>query len=231
LFDQWYPTDVDTGALHLPRLGAMDPGGALAGYLLDDHEDNLYLKGWGMANEPVYNQQATAYLLRDEPKAVIRAFYSMMACAFSHSGYEPVEHRWTWGQYFGPPSTDGAWAELYRRMLIEELDDGGLLLLSATPRKWLENGKTIEIEHAPTWYGLVSARVESRADAGTIVGEVSLAGPGRPRALLVRLRHPEALPMRSVRVNGVEWTAFDTRKERVRIDNPRETLYKLEARY
>ena len=231
LVEQWYPTEVDSGALHLARLKVLAPEDPLTEYLLQDHEDNLYLNGWGMANEPVYNQQATAYLLRDEPKAVIRAFYSMMACAFSHSVYEPVEHRWTWGQYFGPPSTDGAWAELYRRMLVEELDDGGLLLLAATPRKWLANGKAIEIERAPTWYGPLSARVESRVDAGMICAEVSLAGPDRPRAILVRLRHPEARPMRSVRVNGAEWTAFDTRKEWVRIDNPRETLYKLEARY
>ena len=42
--------------------------------LLNDHEDNLFLKGWGVANEPVHNQQATAYLLRDDLKAVIRAF-------------------------------------------------------------------------------------------------------------------------------------------------------------
>ena len=95
----------------------------VADSLLHDHEDNLYYRGWGIANEPVYNQQATAYLLRDEPEAVVRAFYSYMASAFSHSALEPVEHRWTHGQYFGPPSTDGAWFELYRNMLITERDD------------------------------------------------------------------------------------------------------------
>ena len=103
---------------------------------------NMYLHGWGMANEPVYNPQATAYLLRDEPKAAIQAFYSMMACAFSHTVYEPVEHRWRWGQYFGPPSTDGAWFELYRNMLVRELDDHTLILGQATPRAWLQDGKT-----------------------------------------------------------------------------------------
>ena len=50
--------------------------------MLNDHEDNLFYRGWGMANEPVYNQQATAYLLRDEVKPAIRSFYSEMACAF-----------------------------------------------------------------------------------------------------------------------------------------------------
>ncbi len=133
-FEQWYPTDVDTGATHLLRLGALPAGSPRGDALLHDHEDNLYLNGWGMANEPVYNPQATAYLLRDDPKAVIRVFYSYMACAFSHAALEPVEHRWMWGQYFGPPSTDGAWFELYRHMLIHERDNDTLLLLQATPR-------------------------------------------------------------------------------------------------
>jgi len=83
--------------------------GLISDSLLNDHEDNLFLHGWGLANEPVYDQQATAYLFRDNAKATIKAFYSMMAGGFSHGVYEPVEHRWRWGQYFGPPSTDGAW--------------------------------------------------------------------------------------------------------------------------
>ena len=48
--------------MHLPRLKALPPQGALTECLLQDHEDNLFLRGWGMANEPVYNQQATVYL-------------------------------------------------------------------------------------------------------------------------------------------------------------------------
>jgi hypothetical protein len=164
-FEQWYPTDVDTGAMHLLRLKALPARGMMADSLLNDHEDNLYLHGWGMANEPVYNPQATAYLLRDEPAAAIRAFYSYMACAFSHSALEPVEHRWTWGQYFGPPSTDGAWFELYRNMLVHELDDGSLLLLEATPRKWLGDGQQIAVERAPTYYGELSMTVDTQTAA------------------------------------------------------------------
>ena len=70
LLEQWYPADVDTGSVHLIRLKALPENGELADDLLNDQEDNLFLKGWGIANEPVYNQQATAYLLRDDPKAV-----------------------------------------------------------------------------------------------------------------------------------------------------------------
>jgi len=231
LFDQWYPTDVDTGAVHLLRLKAIPANGDLAESLLNDHEDNLFLHGWGMANEPVYNPHGTAYLLRDDPKAVMRTFYSMMACAFSHSIYEPVEHRWSHGQYFGPPSTDGAWAELYRNMLVQELDDDTLFLFAATPRKWLEHGKKIEIKRAPTYYGKLSARLESHADVGEILAEVKMPRAIRPKAVLVRFRHPRSSPMRSANVNGQDWTNFDIVKEWVRIETPVAHRYSIVAKY
>jgi hypothetical protein len=231
LFEQWYPTDVDTGAVHLLRLKALPADGLLADCLLNDHEDNLYLNGWGMANEPVYNQQATAYLLRDEPEAAIRAFYSYMACAFSHSVLEPVEHRWAWGQYFGPPSTDGAWFELYRNMLIHELDDGTLLLLQATPRKWLEDGKTIRIERAPTYYGRLSMKIESQAASNKILAQVNMPERKHPRSLIVRLRHPKGQPIKSITVNGQAWTDFDVEKEWLRIKNPDRPQYSIVISY
>jgi len=231
LLSIWYPTDVDCGALHLSRLKALDPNGPLTSYLLNDHEDNLFLKQWGMANEPVYNPHATAYLLRDDVKPAIRAFYSMMACAFSHSTFEPVEHRWSWGQYFGPPSTDGAWFELYRRMLIDEHDDNTLMICQAAPRKWLEDGKEIQVERAPTYYGPLSLTVHSRAAAGEISVIIDLKQRKRTDALLVRLRHPLSLPIRSVMLNGNKWTDFDVAKEWVRVPNPGESHYEISVRY
>jgi hypothetical protein len=231
LFDQWYPTDVDTGALHLLRLKAIDSDSDIAESLLNDHEDNLFLHGWGMANEPVYNPHATAYLLRDDPKAVVRTFYSMMACAFSHSVYEPVEHRWAHGQYFGPPSTDGAWAELYRNMLIQELDDGTLFLFAATPRKWLEEGKQIMIERAPTYYGKLSAQITSGVHEKRILAEIAMPDAARPKALLIRFRHPQGDAIRSVTVNGEAWQAFDAEKEWVRIEQPVADHYSLVVEY
>lgn len=230
LLEIWYPTDIDTGPLHLTRLKALDPKGVLADYLLNDHEDNLFMKGWSMANEPVYNQHAMTYLFRDEPKQVIRAFYSMMACAFSHSVFEPVEHRWGWGQYFGPPSTDGAWFELYRNMLIHERDDDALVLLQATPRKWLEPGKQIRVEKAPTYYGLVNLRVDSRK-LDDIQAIVEFSSGKRPKNLFVRLRHSEGKSIRSVKINGRDWTDFDVKKEWICIVAPSENRYEIRAGY
>ncbi len=230
LLEVWYATDVDTGSAHLVRLGAIPPRHPLADWLLHDHEDNLFYKGLGIANEPVYNQHATAYLLRDEPKAAIRTFYSYMASAFSHTVYEPVEHRWTHGQYFGPPSTDGAWFELYRNMLIRETDDDILFLGQATPRRWLERGKQIVVEGAPTRFGDLNLRIAHDA-AGVIAAEIDTPGRSRPAAILLRLRHPDEKPLRAVTVNGRPWMDFDAGKEWVRIPSPGERRYVVRASY
>jgi hypothetical protein len=231
LLDLWYPTDVDTGPLHLSRLAALDPQGWLATAMLHDHEDNQFFKQWGMANEPVYNQQATAYLLRDEPEAAIRAFYSMMACAFSHHQLTPLEHRWAWGQYYMPPSTDGAWFELYRRMLIRETDEDALLLCQAAPRKWFKDGKRISVQAAPTYFGALSFNVDSQIGQSRIAVTIEVPNRKPPKMLLTRLRHPAKKPIRSAEVNGQDWPDFDLNQEWVRIPEPVAKRYRIVVNY
>lgn len=231
MMDDWYPTDVDTGPVHLLRLNAIDPRSDLADWMLNDHEDNLFYRGWGIANEPVYNQHATAYLARDDVKAVIRTFYSYMASAFSHSALEPVEHAFTHGQYFGPPSTDGAWFELYRNMLVYERDGGSLLLGGFTPRRWLENGKRIHVEQAPTKFGTISMTLRNAAEGKQLEAQVQLEDAPRPKSLLVRFRHPAGSKIRGVTVNGKSWTDFDAAKEWVQIPSPSERSYSIIASY
>jgi hypothetical protein len=216
-YELWYPSDVDTGATHLLRLKAISADGLIANSLLNDHEDNLFLHGWGLANEPVYDQQATAYLYRDDVKATIKAFYSMMAGGFSHSVYEPVEHRWRWGQYFGPPSTDGAWFELYRNMLVRESDEHTLLLMQAVPRAWMRDGERISVKKAPTWFGDLSYEVESSAASGSIRATLELESREPETCVLLRVRHPEGMPIKQVTVNGKAWQDFDALKEWVKI--------------
>jgi hypothetical protein len=116
-------------------------------------------------------------------------------------------------------------------MLIQERDDGSLLLFAATPRRWLEDGKRIEIRRAPTYYGQLSATLESRVDTGQLSADIVFSGPDRPKSLVVRFRHPQARRMRSVRVNGQVWAAHDERGEIVRIDDPADTRYGVRARY
>lgn len=230
MMDQWYPTDVDTGPLHLTRLGVIDARNWLTTAMLHDHEDNLFFKNQGAANEPVYVQQATAYLLRDEPKAVIRAFYSLMACGFSHEQFASLEHRWAWGQYYGPPSTDGAWFEIYRRMLVNEWGADTLMIGQAIPRNWLKEGKRIEVKNAPTYCGNISFTINGINNNNEIKAEIDVPSRNPPKQLLVRFRHPDSKKIKSVVVNGKRWKNFDVKKEYISIPAP-SGKYVISARY
>ncbi len=139
------------------------------------------------------------------------------------------EYRWGWNQYFGPPSTDGAWFELYRKMLIHEIDEGTLLVGQAAPRAWLEDGKRIEVQRAPTYFGPLDFRI--RASANELRAEVEFGSKLRPATLLVRLRHSQQKPLRSVTLNGRAWTEFDSAKEWIRIESPRASHYEIVGKY
>ena len=231
MMEQWYPTDVDCGPLHLSRLGVFAPHSWLTTAMLNDHEDNLFLQNLGAANEPVYVQQGNTYLLRDDPKSAIRSFYSLMACGFSHGQLTSLEHRWAWDQYYGPPSTDGAWFELYRKMLLNEIGKDTLIIGQAIPRKWLENGKRIVVKKAPTYFGPLSFTMESQAAKNEIKAVVDLFDRRLPQELIVRFRHPDGKPIQSVSINGKNWDDFNIEKEHITINKPLGLNYQITIRY
>jgi len=103
--------------------------------------------------------------------------------------------------------------------------------LQATPRKWLEDGKRIEVEQAPTYYGKISMVIESRAASGKLLAEIEMPDRSRPKALLVRFRHPEGKPIQSVTINGQAWLDFDIQKEWLRISNPSQRHYSIVSSY
>jgi hypothetical protein len=95
----------------------------------------------------------------------------------------------------------------------------------------LEDGKKIEIERAPTYYGQMSLTVDSKAAAGGLVAQIDMPRRQTPRRLLVRFRHPQGKLIQSVTVNGANWTDFDTRKEWVVIEKPLQSYYTIIAQY
>ena len=78
-----------------------------------------------------------------------------------------------------PPTSSGSgfFLHLLRSLLVQDFDSDGdgkpdtLRLLFATPRRWLENGQTIKVENAPTAFGPLSLRVQSKLNRGEIVVE------------------------------------------------------------
>ena len=94
------------------------------------------------------------------------------------------------------------------------MEDGeSLWLARATPRAWLEQGKKINVRNAPTYFGIAAFEVASDVDHGTITATIEVPSRRTPRTVLLRLRHPQQLPIKSATVNGKAWSEFSRDRE------------------
>ncbi len=67
-------------------------------------------------------------------------------------------------------------------------------------------------------------------DQGRITARVEIPSRNPPQAVLLRLRHPRATPIKSVTLNGKEWRGFDSAREIIRLEGLRGTV-EVTARY
>ncbi len=104
----------------------------------------------------------------------------------------------------------------FRNMLVMEIDQE-LWLARATPRAWLEQGKKVSVKNAPTHFGRVAYEVASDVDRGKINAMVELPSRKAPKNVILRFRHPKAVPIQSVTVNGKEWQDFNQDSETIEL--------------
>jgi hypothetical protein len=84
----------------------------------------------------------------------------------------------------------------------------GLQLAYATPRAWLEPGKTIAVRDLPTSFGAISFSMTS--SVRTVHVSIDLTRVARrPRAIGLRLRLPLGRRISRVRLHGRPFRRFD----------------------
>jgi len=103
-------------------------------------------------------------------------------------------------------------------------DGRNLWLARATPRAWLEQGKTISVKNAPTHFGTVDYEIVSDVNHGKISATVKMPSRRPAREVWLRLRHPASVPIASVTVNGKPWKDVDVTKEVVRLHDVAGTI-------
>jgi hypothetical protein len=95
------------------------------------------------------------------------------------------------------------------------LEEGRTLkLLSGIPRKWLENGKKIELKNVVSYFGPITLRVASNTDAGFIEATISCDSSFNPYDVLIRLPHPDG--KKAIKVTG---GTYDAATESILIKN------------
>jgi hypothetical protein len=144
-------------------------------------------------------------LRRDEPERVLASFYGMLAQGFTRNTLiagegctlAPVDDGGR--MFYCPPNSagNGHFLTMLRNLLVQDfdLDDDGepetLRLLFGTSRRWLDDGKRIVVERAPTAFGPVSVRAESHLAAGEVLATVELPMRNAVNRILLRARLPD----------------------------------------
>jgi hypothetical protein len=116
-------------------------------------------------------------------------------------------------------------------LVFEDPESETLWLAKATPRKWLENGKTTSVSAAPTRWGRVGYSVVSKLDEGTVTARVDFPAGGFAAATRLRLRVPGERKLESVTLNGKAWTKFDAAEETIAIPAGSAGTVRLVARF
>jgi hypothetical protein len=191
--EQWIPRYLEThGGL---CMGMVRAGGSAHGFWTGAERVN-----------PLYGTRYVVDTLRrDDPERALVSFYGMLAQGFTRNTLiagegctlTPVDDG---GRFFYcPPNSAGNahFLTMLRNLLVQDfdLDDDGepetLRLLFGTTRRWLEDGKSVIVDRAPTAFGPVSVRAESHLNAGHIRATVILPSRNPPSRTLLRARVPD----------------------------------------
>jgi hypothetical protein len=191
-------------------------GGLCMGMVRAGGAQNNFWTGPDRMN-PLYG---TRYVLdalrRDDPERALVSLYGMLAHGFTRNTLIAAEGNTLasvdeGGRFFYcPPNSAGNahFLSILRNLLVQDwdLDDDGepetLRLLFGTSRRWLEDGKQIVVERAPTAIGPVSIRAESRLSAGQVVVNVELPSRNAAKRILLRARVPDGWRVTGAVANG-----------------------------
>jgi hypothetical protein len=217
------------GSLYLLLSGLYDNHGREAQWILDDYQDNLYIKppfgylipdlesNWfcrgGFSIQPNLLAGLMPYLYRDEPEIYIWMFFNAWCSCYREEINGMTEHPHPTLGYSNTAqfkTSDQANAVMWLRYMYIFTMGDLLHFGRALPRQWFEDGSRLEAKDVRTCFGDVSIRYHSFVKRKSVTAVVKLPEKWNtfPR-ILVRFRHPEKAPIRAVRVNGKRHGEFD----------------------
>jgi hypothetical protein len=233
-----YWETVQTAAPLISPAGLLSPNDVRVQGYLDVLEDRLLLENANVGNRPWFDagwqyqggleRTANMHLAADDVPVFLRSFLNCYAVdILQNDGYIFNEHA-----VHGPPDKifeEAAFLERFRNLLVMEQGDS-LWITRAAPRAWLAQGQKIAVKNAPTHFGTVSYEIVSDVEHGKINATVEMPSRNPPKEVLLRLRHPQSTPIKSVTVNGQSWNDFDATAETTRLHDLQRVI-KVEASY
>jgi hypothetical protein len=220
--------EVLEGSVYLLISGLYKPDSREATWILDDYLDTRYMNPpfgyriddpqtqWydcgGFSVQPNLLAGLLPHLDRDEIEIYLWMFFNAWAACYREEVQAMVEHPLpVLGFSNSAPfkTSDQSNATKWLAYMFVYERDGLLHLGRALPRAWFAGDEAFGAQRLSAAAGTVSVEYRPRPAAGRIDAQVELDLRRAPQRMLLRFRHPERRPIRSVEVNGKPHTAFD----------------------
>ena len=213
--------DSIIGPMFLVAQEVLDPGEPAGDWLLAYYAEYFCDRN-AAYSQPYLSVHPKLHLVRGEAKAFLAAYYNTVSALADRETYTFWEHFF---QASVHKTHEEAEFLMQTRWMLWMEEGQTLKLFPGIPRAWMADGKVIDLKRAATYFGPVSARVESKLAKGIIDATVEFHSEHRPKAVEIRLPHPEGQ-----RAAGVSGGRYDGERETVVIEPPRKRV-KVTAEY
>ena len=208
-------------------------GSRLAGMVRGD-ANSLYHHRVDRASgtNEVYGLNVSRFLAdNDRPDQLVLSLYGALAAGMTDGTFvsgesatvTPLPGNYYRSMYLPPNSTsNAAFLETLRLMLVHETAARGLELAYSTARAWLAPGKRIAVREAPTSFGPISYSLDSGTN--TVRARLQIPHRAAMRSLSLRLRRPGGQRITRVELGGRTYRRFDPAAETIDLTGHTGTL-------
>lgn len=171
--------------------------------------ENVVYGYWGSYTNLVkLSHLADTYLRQDDIENFLRYFFNNAMLFVGRNGqFWEHAHPENYDNCTAPDCGTAGWYVLnFRNMLLTE-DEDALWIAKGTPRAWLNQGEKIAVSDAPSAFGNLSYSILSDVDNDRITAEIDVPDREAIGQIKLRLRHPDAATIRSVKITSGTGTA------------------------
>jgi hypothetical protein len=179
-------SDAMLGPLYLIFCEVLDPREPVSRMLLDYHQELFYQRNAAFS-QPYYSRHNWVQLKLGMTKPFLKTYYNTFPALADRDTYTFWEHLYKVSVH---KTHEEAWFLMETRWMLYLEEDQTLKLLAGVPRKWLENGKEIEVSNAASYFGSLSFRVVSNIDKGYIESTIECKPERMPQQVIIRIPHP-----------------------------------------
>ena len=179
--------DVLLGPMYLVFCEVLDPDHPASRMMLN-YSSELFFQNNAAFSQPYYSRHNWYQLKLGLVKAFLKTYYNTFSAMADRETYTFWEHLY----HASPHKThEEAWFLMQTRWMLYMEDADTLHLLPGISRKWLEEGKSIQLKNASCYFGRLSLKVDPQIRDGYIEATIQCDVNEGPGIVTIRLPHPE----------------------------------------